>query len=138
MGNKIPLGTQTQRGTALVTRPTTNEEILSALQRQVQKLTASFYNNVYDDGTEEAQSVEKMPDAALNMDGIPIGVNLVGVSTRGGACVLTVENDHYRIGDFRYDSLSAAAEAVSGVRRSGWSFWKTTDGRSVKDTFGRT
>ena len=43
--------------------------------------------------------------------------------------------DGYYIDNVKYYSLSAAAEAVSGVRRSGWTFWKLVDGTTVKEAF---
>jgi hypothetical protein len=73
----------------------------------------------------------------LNKDGIPVAMPLFGESTKGGKSFLTVHQDRYKIGDKEYDSLSAAAEAVSGVRRSGWTFWKTPEGKSVKEAFGQ-
>jgi len=65
---------------------------------------------------------------------IPEGTVLYG-STRGLNYFLQVKDGAFWIGDKKYDSLSAAAEAVSGVRRSGWTFWKLPDGRTVKEVF---
>lgn len=65
---------------------------------------------------------------------IPEGTVLYG-STHGLNYFLQVKDGAFWVGDKRYDSLSAAAEAVSGVRRSGWTFWKLPDGRTVKEVF---
>ena len=51
--------------------------------------------------------------------------------------VLSIKHDRYYIGTTGYDSLSSAAEAASGVRRSGWTFWKMPDGRTVKEAYGK-
>jgi hypothetical protein len=48
---------------------------------------------------------------------------------------MEVEIDGYRIGNFKYASLSAAAEVVSGVRRSGWVFWKLPSGETLKELY---
>jgi len=73
-----------------------------------------------------------------NSDGrIPIGTIFMGTSHRNGTLILTVEEDGYYIGLTKYNSLSAAAESASGVRRSGWTFWKTADGRTAKEIFGK-
>lgn len=72
-----------------------------------------------------------------NFDGIPLGISLIGTSQKSGISVMTVHSDGYYLGLNRYDSLSAAAEEASGVRRSGWMFWKLPDGRTVKEACGR-
>jgi hypothetical protein len=75
-----------------------------------------------------------------NKDGLPIGLMLVGTS-KGVNYVLMVEEFEYsRVHMFEgqpqsYPTLSAAAGDVSGVRRSGWTFWKLEDGRTVKEAF---
>jgi len=65
---------------------------------------------------------------------IPEGTVLYG-TTKGLNYFLQVKDGAFWIGDKRYESLSAAAEAVSGVRRSGWTFWKLPDGKTVKEVF---
>jgi hypothetical protein len=73
----------------------------------------------------------------LNRDGLPVGQRLVGV-TKGIGYVLTVTPDSYFVaGKGEFPSLSAAAEAVSGVRRSGWTFWKIMGGggKTVKEAY---
>ncbi|RLF88021.1 hypothetical protein DRN34_00360 [Thermococci archaeon] len=73
-----------------------------------------------------------------NSDGrIPAGTIFMGTSVRNGTLLLTVTEDGYCIGESKYSSLSAAAQAASGVRRSGWTFWKTADGRTAKEVFGK-
>lgn len=69
----------------------------------------------------------KRSDASL-----PEGTVLHG-TTQGMSFFLQVRDGGFWVNNHKYDSLSAAAEAVSGVRRSGWAFWKFADGRSVKE-----
>ena len=72
----------------------------------------------------------------LNKDGLPLYIHFMGVS-RGVPYVLLVRPDAYYVGTTPYATLSAAAKAVSGVRRSGWTFWKLPDGRTVKEAFNK-
>ena len=65
---------------------------------------------------------------------IPEGTVLTG-KTRGLSYFLQVREGGFYVGITRYDSLSAAAEGISGVRRSGWTFWKLSDCRTVKEVF---
>jgi len=65
---------------------------------------------------------------------IPVGTVLYG-STHGLNYFLEVKEDGFYVGTIKYDSLSAAAEAVSGVRRSGWTFWKLPNGQTVKEVY---
>ena len=71
-----------------------------------------------------------------NKDGIPTNTCLVGVS-RNVSYFLYVEKNSYRVGENRYATLSAAAEAVSGCRRSGWTFWKTISGQDTKTFYNK-
>lgn len=69
---------------------------------------------------------------------IPEGTVLIGI-TRGVPYYCEVRNGAFYVGITQYPTLSAAAEGVSGVRRSGWTFWKMSggkhNGKSVKDIF---
>jgi len=67
---------------------------------------------------------------------VPEGTVLTGKS-RGLSYFLQVKNGAFYVGNTRHATLSAAAEAVSGVRRSGLTFWKLDDGRTVKEVFKR-
>ena len=87
---------------------------------------------------------KKAVDAALpvptvensNKDGIPIGTLCIGATEKSHFLFyLTVEADGYVIGSQKFASLSAAAEAASQVRRSGWTFWKLLDGRTLKEAY---
>ena len=72
----------------------------------------------------------------LNKDGIPVGITCIGASEKSHFLFyLTVDPEGYRIGSVHFASLSAAAEAASQVRRSGWTFWKLLDGRTLKEAY---
>lgn len=71
-----------------------------------------------------------------NKDGVPVGTVAIGITEKSSfKFYLTVLESGYQVGVKTYDSLSAAAEAVSKVRRSGWTFWKLPDGRTLKEAF---
>jgi hypothetical protein len=71
-----------------------------------------------------------------NKDGIPIGTLCIGATEKSHFLFyLTVEADGYTIGSQKFASLSAAAEAASQVRRSGWTFWKLLDGQTLKEAY---
>lgn len=72
----------------------------------------------------------------LNKDGVPIGLMCHGTTSKSPFLqFLEVLGDGYIVGATKYESLSAAAEAVSGVRRSGWIFWRLNDGTTLKEAF---
>jgi hypothetical protein len=78
----------------------------------------------------------KTPGKNLNKDGIPLGTLAIGTTEKSPFLnYLTVEEDGYVVGNVIFASLSAAAEAVSKVRRSGWTFWRLLDGRTLKEAF---
>lgn len=65
---------------------------------------------------------------------IPENTTLIGV-TKNVPFYCTVKNGGFYVGITRYNSLSAAAEGVSGVRRNGRTFWKSRDGKSVAEAY---
>jgi hypothetical protein len=139
MGEKIALGAALPAGMAIVTKPMSIEERVEALQKQVEDLVKAFHvvNSIRIKDRRQQDRYTQIPLANANKDGIPIGLSLMGSSIKGGIHVLTVNADGYYIGITKYDSLSAAAEVVSGVRRSGWTYWKLPDGRTAKEVFGK-
>jgi hypothetical protein len=139
MGKKIALGSAMLDSTAIISNnPISLEERVIILQQQVEDLIKAFHIingvNVKDSRRREIHEIDTVN---TNKDGIPIGISLMGASIKGGIRVLTVNNDGYYIGITKYESLSAAAEAVSGTRRSGWTYWKIPDGRTIKEAFGK-
>ena len=72
----------------------------------------------------------------VNKDGLPVGLVCYGVTEKSQfPFCITVEGDCYALGAMKYASLSGAAQSVSGVRRSGWAFWRLPDGRTLKEVF---
>lgn len=74
----------------------------------------------------------------INRDGLPLNTSFIGIS-KGTPFVMVVNAEgKYVVGMDAYDSLSAAAEAVSGVRRSGWTFWRLLDRKTtLKEAYGK-
>lgn len=143
MGNltEIALGKACKSKAGVITQPQTVEERITVMEKWLVELTASFNavnsTRLKDKRTSERSNTKDVATGDLNKDGIEIGSSFIGVSSKSGIFVLTVQADGYYVGETRFDSLSAAAEAVSGVRRSGWTFWKLTDGRTLKEAFRR-
>ena len=131
MTEKIPLGKK-RNSKVITAEPTSIEERMSALEMQVNQL-AEAMNSIANAITKKKY---RDVDKNKNEDGIPIGISLIGESRKGGIQMMTVNSDGYYIGITKYDSLSAAAQDASGVRRSGWTYWKLMDGRTVKEAFG--
>ena len=127
----VALGRPVKRsGTVIIAdEPENLEDKLAFLEAKVQMLMDIMCEPRREEHPEVAEG--------LNFDGIPLGINLIGTSQRSGISVMTVHPDGYYLGFNRHDSLSSAAEEASGVRRSGWTFWKLADGRTVKEAFGR-
>lgn len=120
-----------EAGVSIVVKPETVEERLVALEAKIELLIKSIST-----ATKGEKRGGSDPDSDINKDGIPFYLNLIGV-TRGTPYVLSVMPDAYYIGNRPYATLSAAAKAVSGVRRSGWTFWKLPNGRTAKEAFKR-
>jgi hypothetical protein len=133
MGQKIELGRAHNVGTGIISEPKTLDEQIKLLKERVETLTKAF-NAVNSTIIKEGRN----QDTSINKDGIPIDTSLIGESMRGGIHVLSVKPDKYYIGISGYESLSAAAEAASRVRRSGWTFWKMPNGKTVKEVYGKT
>jgi hypothetical protein len=79
-------------------------------------------------------NINKPVESSETKNRVPVGTTLIG-KTKNLTFFLTTTEDGYNVGTTKYDSLSAAAEAVSGCRRSGWTFWKLDDGRTAKEVF---
>lgn len=145
---EIALGKACKSKAGVMTQPQTTEERLAVMEKWLAELTTAF-NTVNSTRLKDKRTYERsntqiatgklneVVTGSLNKDGIEIGSSFIGTSSKFGIFILTVNADGYYIGETRFDSLSAAAEAVSGVRRSGWTFWKLTDGRTLKEAFRR-
>ncbi len=146
MGDKIKLGHGVKKKYAclLATEPImTIDQRLDLLEARIETLATTMVMSQLMDKptTNNHNAYDDVIDP--NKDGLPVGLMLVG-TTKGVNHVLMVEELGYSVvpifeGESQmFVSLSAAAEAVSGVRRSGWTFWKLEDGRSVKEAFRKT
>jgi len=120
---KLPLG-QAVRGMAKLAEPTIEQRI-EALERRLYEMEIRFRR-----ATIESERTKS------KVSRIPEDVLLIG-RTKGQQYVLRPTPEGFKVGDYVYKSLSAAAEAVSGVRRSGWTFWHLPDGRTAKEVFGK-
>lgn len=138
MGKPVPLGKPLPvRGVAESVEPTTIEEKFAILQYQIDQL-AEQVNAVSRQRYEDSRTrTNAGQENGKNKDGLEFGTTLLGYSKRGGMHVLDVCPDGYYIGARKFDSLSAAAEAASGMRRSGWVYWTYPDGRTVKEVLGK-
>ena len=124
----------------IATGPITTEQRLATLETKIETIAMAVAALRLEDKpiTDCHNAYEGVENP--NKDNLPIGLMLVGTS-RNVNYVLMVEEFEYSVVNMfegppaTYPSLSAAAEAVSGVRRSGWTFWKLEDGRSVKEAF---
>ena len=121
-----------------------NSEKVRAIELNISDLRSKIEQLTQIDITvkELLKVMKKMTDqASTNKDGIPIGTKLYAVSTvkgtfpQGKRFELTVTSMGYKIGDVCYNSLSAAAEGVSGNRRNGWEWWKTMEGNTARKVF---
>jgi hypothetical protein len=83
-----------------------------------------------------AAAAKSTPVENANKDGIPIGTTCFGGTEKSPFIYyLTVEEDGYVVGGQKFASLSAAAETVSQVRRSGLTFWRMLNGKTLKEVF---
>lgn len=122
-----------KKGIALAVQPKSHEERLCLLETMVRNLL-EINSRILAEKTDNSSNA--YADDALNRDGLPYDICFVGADKNGFPRMLTVKKDGYFVGETKFSSLSSAAEAVSGVvRKSGWVFWKLSDGRTVKEVF---
>lgn len=123
--------------------PVSTDDKLHAMQQQILYLTSAFdslarmVKEIRDDyGKDKDEKLNGLIEEKKKAGKaeIPEGTVLIG-TTRGLSYFLQVKDGGFFVGTTKYESLSAAAQGVSGVRRSGWTFWKLSDGRSVKDVY---
>lgn len=132
---------QPQRGQEVdIDKPMSTEEQLEDLKLKVDSMSQMFFmlRKLGLEKKEKENSEELDAGAPLiNKDGIPINTCFVGYTKKSPHPYILVVNEkgQYMLGTKMFDSLSAAAEFVSGVRRSGWTFWCTLEGDTVKDIY---
>lgn len=122
-------------------RPVGVEERLTAVEKQMLYMTNahdslfSMVKQLSDSIDREShKQIEATVEKKKSDMVIPEGTVLNG-SSKGLSYFLNVKDGAFYVGLTRYESVSAAAEGVSGVRRSGWTFWKFPDGKSIKEAF---
>ncbi len=85
----------------------------------------------------ETALLDRTRPPTTNKDGLKIGVVFQGES-KGTKYTLEVLDKDYLCSDGSiYETLSGAAQGVSGNRRSGWKFWRDIEGNTVGNTSGR-
>lgn len=137
MDKHIALGQAPDKGIGVVVDdPQTVECRIALLEEKLDAMTKAFLTARRalrkDTQYEEQQALD---DNIINKDGIPTNICLVGTS-QGVPYIMSIDaKGRYVVAGAIYNSLSAAAEDVSGVRRSGWTFWKLMDGRTVKEVY---
>jgi len=126
-------------------QPQTQEEKINAMESRINQLALSIdslhsiIKKLRDraDAKRDYAISENIEKTKSDMK-IPEGTVLVGI-TRNVPYYCEVKSGAFYIGVTRYPTLSSAAEGVSGVRRSGWTFWKLTggkhNGKTVKEVF---
>ena len=136
MGEAVELGKAAKKSaTGVAVKPQNIEDRVAALENMIANIMAVNISSQNKSGTRSSNAYENVP---INKDKIPIGISMIGL-TKFGPRILTVAENGYYVGTAVYNSLSAAAEAESGiVRKSGWVFWKLADGRTAKEAFKRT
>ena len=121
--------------------PANDHERLGALEQRINQIALSL-DSLYKildrlrdimEGNKDKDITQKI-EQVKSQNKIPEGTVLNGV-TRGVPYYLEVRDGSFFVGITKYKTLSAAAAGVSGVRRSGWTFWKLPDGRTVKEVF---
>lgn len=139
MGKRlVPLGAAIQKQEAVAATDATLEQRIGVLEQRISQLTAMFNEvNMLRMKEKRAAASLKLDQTGVNKDGIPINISLVGHSTKYGTKFLFVLEEGYSFCGQIYQSLSAAAEAASGVRRSGWAYWRTANDRTVKEEYGK-
>jgi len=136
MGEAVELGKAVKKSaTGIAVKPQNIEDRVAALENMIANIMAVNISSHNKPGARSSNAYENVP---TNKDKIPIGISMIGL-TKFGPRILTVAEGGYYVGTTMYSSLSAAAEAESGIiRKSGWVFWKLADGRTAKEAFKRT
>ena len=90
-------------------------------------------------GKNKTQKSDAVPedDGVYNKDGVPLNSSYIGYTRASEYPYILVVNAEgtYCVGNNKFPALSASAEFVSGVRRSGWTFWCLIDGRTLKEVY---
>jgi len=125
--------------------PQTDTERITAIEKAISQLALSL-DSIFSmlkkmrdkDAVRKDFAIAENIERAKSDMKIPEGTVLIG-ETRGVSYYCEVKSGAFYVGVTQYPTLSAAAQGVSGVRRSGWAFWRLSggkhNGRTVKEVF---
>lgn len=144
MSRTIPLETKVAQAVGIAkvvpTSELSTEERIQLMEQQISHIATmlAHIKSVIKEGHEDAYQHVHV-EGPVNKDNLPIGLVCYGITGKQifPFCLTITEDGLYTTAGTKFPSLSKAAEAVSGVRRSGWAFWKLPDGRSLKEAFKR-
>lgn len=92
-----------------------------------------------------AEAQKRSESKPINKDGLPVGLEIYADVENVGEVwlktnridyeVIKIDNQRITHGK-RFKSLSASAEFFSKIKRkSGWVYWRTEEGRTLKDAY---
>jgi hypothetical protein len=118
----------------------TFEEQLAEMRLKVDSMSQMFFmlRKLGMEKKDKEDSDKPVDDKLLmNKDGIPVNTCFVGYTRKSPDPYVLVVNEkgEYVLGTKVFESMSSAAEFVSGVRRSGWTFWCTLEGETAKEVY---
>ncbi len=122
----------------LKNKPSSLKEEFEDMKLKLESITEMFYILRKRYGKKKKDKSEKdVVDDVFNKDGIPLNSSFIGYTSSSNYPFILIINEkgNYKVGNKSFNSLSASAEFVSGVRRSGWTFWKLFDGRTLKEVY---
>lgn len=141
MQKTLPLGGKTQVADPNKNKDNNLNNQLKDLKLKLESFTEMFRmlrkqaDKKYLSEKQAEQVVEE--GDVVNKDGLPLKTSYIGITSKSPyPYMLLVDIDGtYKVGNKEFTSLSSAAEFVSGVRRSGWTFWRLLDGRTIKEVY---
>lgn len=130
---------QKEEATVKIETPITIADEVKELKLVLSAMSEMFLMIRKENSKKNKEALLKADNYAnvLNHDGIPINTFYIGYTKKAEFPYILIVNaqGNYVVGDKTFLSLSSAAEYVSGVRRSGWTFWQTIDGVFLKDLY---
>ncbi len=110
--------------------------VIPAPRQLVEKRVAAIESKL-DALVEEVRASRESRPPAENKEGLSVGMTLRGESKDRRFTIEVIEDGYLCSDGNIYQSLSGAAQGVSGNRRSGWVFWKDIHGTSIGEITGR-
>jgi len=138
IGGFNDMSIQKQKNIAVKANPINTQEEIEDLRFKLEAITEMFYalKKRFSKKGKSEKNIEKAEEV-FNNDGIPLNSSFIGFTRNSSFPFILIvdENGTYKVGSKKFKSLSASAKFVSGVRRSGWTFWKLFDGRTLKEVY---